>query len=499
MQRAIDSAKENHGKIDWSGVSKAIAASEPPRIADIPAHVSFLQKWGGSPTKQHLIMQTLSYLELEMHGDRIVSGSFLGKLASLKLAPAELMPYMVHACVIANAIGDKERENVGCTVTEAHVKSLAGNNKKDALKANDMLKNAYEIYSQASGHDKTRCLKQIGKFSLEICKHIFNLGSDYDSLDNISEAFVDNVFAPPQNASSSSASGSAATVAEDEPPSNALNFASDGTNDAGRMTVINSGFKVGCVVEPKKLETDVDEQYELQYINDDGSVGVYAIQADGKNDVTALKVFKFDDLVQKYKVVKNRIELVDGYPDTNHVTHSDKMEEVKHKGALAYALNTLYDGKGYKTVEFRCQKKPKERLFCLTEALAGKVRLVPVTAKAAEPTETVPMKSVVVKIGASKYQLNSMGLECVSEFFFMRVVHEKKNANMLLEQFSIDAPVSSSEKVHVTVPCAVNSGAIAKGEELVLYKPAPKAKAGARPVNVAMEPPIKKPKTDDDQ
>ena len=76
----------------------------------------------------------------------------------------------------------------------------------------------------------------------------------------------------------------------------------------------------------------------------------------------------------------------------------------------------------------------------------------------------------------------------------MRVVHDKKHANMFLQPFEMTTPVSSSSKITVTVPCAVNQDAIRSGAELVLFKTAPKAKAASRPVSVAMEPQARKQK-----
>ena len=111
-QKAVESAADNkrHNKpIDCSLVGSTVAASEPPRICDVPAHIKFCQKWGGGE-KQSLVFETLDFIELNMPSGRIINGPFFDKLAGRNFPPSELVPRMVHACVIAQAIGTKERE-----------------------------------------------------------------------------------------------------------------------------------------------------------------------------------------------------------------------------------------------------------------------------------------------------------------------------------------------------------------------------------------------------
>ena len=131
---AKKSAQDNKGKIDWEWVKKAVAKTEPPRMQDVPAHVKFLTKYGGGAQTQHLMLRTMRILEMKMPSGRIVSGSFFDRVASLKLPPKEEMPHVMHGCIILQAIGDKERESIGSIVTDAHVRSLAGNKKSRRFK-----------------------------------------------------------------------------------------------------------------------------------------------------------------------------------------------------------------------------------------------------------------------------------------------------------------------------------------------------------------------------
>ena len=186
--KAIESSSAGK-KPDWNAIQRAVAASEPPRLNDIPAHCKFLQKYSGGKNNKYL-MDMLAYLDLAMPEGRIVSGWFLDKLGSLKLAPAELIPRIAHACVIAQACGDKERENCGITIGETNVKSLTTSCKADALKGEKIIENAYSMLENTEMSGTNEEVKAIGEFQHELILFIFDLSDKYESLDGVMESFV---------------------------------------------------------------------------------------------------------------------------------------------------------------------------------------------------------------------------------------------------------------------------------------------------------------------
>ena len=92
------------------------------------------------------------------------------------------------------------------------------------------------------------------------------------------------------------------------------------------------------------------------------------------------------------------------------------------------------------------------------------------------PKNTPPASNVVVSVDQRKYHLKRcVEPECIGEYWVMRVVHKKDEANMVLETFTFPIDVvGKSETVIVKVPCAVSTCPISSGAELVLYKPTPK-------------------------
>jgi hypothetical protein len=477
--KALESARNNNGKIDWDYVKRAVAASEPPRINDVPAHCRFIQKYGGADHKYSMDM--LELLDIVMPSGRIVSGYFLDKLASLKLPPKDMIPRMAHACVLAQACGVKERESVGTTLTEGNVKSLVSSNKVSGLKGETIIGKAYEMLDVVGPDHKRKGIVAIGDLQVDIVHHIFELNSQYETMDDILQQFLTQIVSKrwallrPTDTNAS-------------PLSTVVNYTPDG-NDAGRATVTNVGFSIGVVVEPKKVAEDEDIQYMIKYINDDGSVGAQRIDHNGaeSKDIT---IIEMDELVNKYRHTQKKIALVEGYPE-NAAIESDEFKNMILRGAVALALKRLSadDAGAYMKMQWRSQKYPKERLFAVIAAKAGKIRIVPITHKFAEQSGSNVLEVVVD--GVKLMPQRNVTSQCTSEFFLMRIVHEEQKANMKMRTFK-----ETVDGIVVQIPCAVSFKVVAENDEVVLYKPAPnKITPKAKAVAAVLEPAVKKFKT----
>ena len=478
--KAIDSARTaKNGQPDWDAVKRAVAASEPPRMNDIPAHCKFIQKFGGTSDHRYL-MDMISYLDKAMPEGRIVSGNFLEKLASLRMPPKELIPRIANACVIAQACGDKERESVGCTINEGHVKSLITTKKAMALRGEAIINRAYMLASDAG--DQPTAIDAVGKLSWNLILFIFELSDAYESMDDILQEFLASIGV--------GTFSQAASSTDDRAPKLSLEvrYTPDG-NDAGRITVVNMGFDVGSVIEPKKGNEDEDEQYVIKYVNDDGSVGVQRIKTDGSESAD-ITIVEMDSLVNNHRHAHKRLTLLEGYPESAAID-SDEFKTFVLKGAVALAVKRLSNDAEYTKMTFRAQKYPKDRLFAIDPAEKGCLRVVPVTHKVNPDASAAGASADVVVVGGEKMVLQrNVSTECASEFFIMRVVHEEKKANMKIKVFK-----ENVDGIEVKVPCAVNFKAIGAGDEVVLWKLAPtKTAPKAKAVAAMLEPPAKKAK-----
>ena len=116
----------------------------------------------------------------------------------------------------------------------------------------------------------------------------------------------------------------------------AITYTADG-NNAGRITVTNLGFKPKDFIEPKKHVDGVDEQYQIVYINDDGSAGAARVDLHGKiTENVPLTHIVMNQLVNDYRHAKHPIELYDEYPE-NKASESDSFSQALLKGAVMFA------------------------------------------------------------------------------------------------------------------------------------------------------------------
>jgi hypothetical protein len=461
--------------VDWNWVQKQVVASEPPKILDVPAHIKFCQVWGGG-TRQKMMTETMDYIQTAMVSERVVSGSFFEKLAQLKFPPHELIPRTVHACLITQAVGPRERDHVGTTLTEPQIKSLMTTNKAKGMQVNTMLLKANElIRSQevTTGVHSPKNWVLLGDMACELVKFIFDVDSKFKSLAEISkdfsEKFIDIKKIEPVSKPKSSKTNDKSMI-------DVFQHEQEGSN-AGRITVESSGYFVGNVLESKgKVDCSSYEQHEIAYINDDGSVGIVKVLTDGSAD-TSVQVFKLNDLVKKFRVVRYRIELFENYPK-NSAKNGDEMKDMINRSAVVFALNHLENSKAV-DIKFRCQKKPIWKLFALDSVItAGALRIVPHTVRIATRVAGVSTDSSTVvecKVDGKALHLNKYIDERVfiAEFWVLRVVHDQKEANMKMKSIDVKLyPDGMGYKgITVSIPCAENTKKVTTGDELVLFRP----------------------------
>jgi hypothetical protein len=460
MGEVTQSAESNaKKKTDWDAAKRAVAKSEPPRISDIEAHAKFLQKYGGQTSKFSNTMDMLSCIESRMNPSRIVSGGFFYTIAKLKTPPSEITPRLAHALIITQALGPKEREDVGATITESMVKSLITTNKTMGLKAETILTKAWKIVKEATSGDKgIACIVDLQ--TKIVMKIFFPDESKYESMDDISKEFVEGII----GMSSSSAEQTSLDV--DEVPNAGVSYQADGTNDAGRTTLHNLGFKVKSLIEPKQSDIAQDVQYVIDYINDDGSSGCRRVMPNG-DDGKDLTIISMNDMVKNYRHAKKRIEMYSDYPEIS-ARNSDDFTINDMKSAIVIGLRRLSLSKDYKKVDFRVQKYPTSRVFSLTNVPKGELRIVPLTLKVTSVTDGKDGTYTQALVGNEKFQLGRCVTDTtLSEFFVVREVHEVKLANAKLQTFT-----EKVENMTVKIPCLVNTQDIAKDTEIVLYKPA---------------------------
>jgi len=465
-----DDSNKNKKVIDVAWVMRQVAASQPPRLPDVPAHVRFCQRWGGG-RNQHLLRDLMEYLHMAMPSGRIVSGSFLDKLASMKLTAGDLMERTVHACVMAQATNPKERENVGTSVTEIHVKQLQANKKAMGLQVNSIIEKTLSLAVDPA----TR--KIVNEMSVELINFVFDIDDKFQTLDAVTAHFIQKLgqgeAAEQPTEKTKEALSSTVGIVEVE---------RGGMTNAGRIVLEGKGFFVGCIVEPKKGSPSiVDEQYEMMFINDDGSAGIAAVQRDG-SVAQKTTTIKLEDICNNYKQARSKIEPLTGYPE-NKADKSPEMIDSIRRSAVMFAMSKLVSESTGKNAPFMsnmtysCQKKPVVRLFALTDAEKGELRIVPLTTKLGKMSANTPSSSIICTVNGEQFVMQRAVDEksFIAEFWFLRVTHEQQESNMMLKTYTtkvVPIPGDTKSSFSVGIPCAISTKQIAAGTELVLFRPA---------------------------
>ena len=469
-----------------------VAKSQPPRIDDIPSHIKFCQKWGGGKD-MHFLTRSLEYIEGKMRVDRIVSGGFIGKLASLKVDPNELIPHTVHACLLAQAVLDGPKSgNEGNAITLAMISSLTTTKKAMAQQVNATIARCFQV---ATTHEEAL---HVGDMAVQCVRYMFEIDSPYkdSGIDQISAEFINRVTGAPTPATASKDTPDAAEA------STTIDFLSGGQTTAGKILTRNAGFNIKDLVEPKK-STNTESQYIIATMNDDGSVGLNPILDDGNVKRGEVVIVKRKTFLSDYKLCNKRKQLLEGYPSNIANVSNAKVTEFMIKNAIGVAMHKMMADHRC-PVTFRLQSKPSQKVFALGRADIGKVILVPMTHKidllgdGAEVPVHSTLSSPVVCSGKTFLLRKCIEAEWVAEYWAMRTTTDLSSSNFKLEAIIEEVIVSESKTIKVSIKCAVNRKALAAGNEAVLYRPlsqkeiAAEAAANAKANSNAEEPVAKK-------
>ena len=481
-------------QVDWQKIARDQSKSQPPCIGDILSHVKLCQIYGGG--KNMLFVRELTeFLRLSMRRNRIVSGDFITRLASMGQAPDSLTPRVVMACIKTNATCDEAKGLLGSLISNADVAALK--------KKGGEMQQAESIIARARAlmnDHKIADIDKIGRFEISLAKCTLKKQKHWtegQTLESLTEGFVKEIVseAPAAASAPSSTSGITGDLMQyDESTGQAVS--------AGKTSMIASGFEVGNNVElnatgfdvgslhvelnatakgDKKNAADGDEQFRIAYINDDGSTGVNKINFDGLPMPDVL-VVSFADMQAKYKPSRVPIEMMANYP--GNVAHeSTAWTEFLHQTIASTAMHTMLHEFGPPPI-FVMQSKPVMRVRAINTFSKGALAVVLVCTRFTSPRgsgfEVVMSLNMPDNPRVALAPLQSESN--VSPLFCMRRTADTNQANMQLSDTKVTVVVNflPQVEVEVVIPVAVNIVAIKPGDELVLRVAAAPKKVGAR-------------------
>ena len=493
---------------DFNKVARSVLASQPPRATDVPFHLAFCKKWGGGES-QSLIFDCCTYIKLKQNS-HIVGGSTFDALAKLKMPADSMCPFFIAAVVKCCAVRGVARNGVSIHLSDADIKSIL-QKLPQVKEANTFMskavaiENAYDKQGIALLRGDMECQMVdfiMGKLPKQIAENL--------SLASISNEFILNV-ADAQGVESPS------RVDEVEAKGAGACAIFDPTSNVVQQTLANHGWKVGSIVAPKKsadaTAPKADCQYEIGYVNDDGSIGLYTIGSSGKTDHESVVMTTQVKLQSDFRYVdaSMRLSNLESYPQTVAVTEGFYMAAAALGVASAHSEKRQCPNDA-----LYIQDKPSTKVIVNRESTIAAGGIVfPAFSPSLKvfrdkgPSAPYAFNAIVKsKAGDTAEVLGTFTLDKPDvkeypalEFWKLRKVSVEEHANMTIGSVNIPVTLPKIDSsvlklVYVEVPTAVTCASVRLGDELVLYVP-PKEKqdSNKKVLPVAYEPKIKKAKT----
>ena len=269
------------------------------------------------------------------------------------------------------------------------------------------------------------------------------------------------------------------------------------------QTLENHGWKVGSIVEPKKVDPKTpkrNEQLEIGHVNDDGTIGLHPLHADGTVDKEKVVMTDQVELNASYKLVdvSNRLSkwggLADGAPTIG--------PEFWLSVAMQAIVVASHVHRNCPAGSIYVQQKPSIKVVVAAVPMDGFV-CTPYPAVVKKGKETSPIHLTVETDPRVDFNIEKPDMEMlqVLEFWRMRRSSEKDHANMEISMVEVTCPLpklgkGTPKSVVVRVPTAVPFKKVAPGDELVLHIPAKqKEQKVEKLLPVLQEPAMKKTRT----
>ena len=452
------------GPPDYDTVAREIGKTQPPCIADLPAQIDFLKKWGGGPQNGFKFAEeTSEYLQLRMPHARHLSGGIFRALAGIKATPHEMFPRVVHGMLKANASCSESfcLDNVGRLVNVADVRAIQqAKRRAEVLAAEQILNRVRDVWATLKP-DSESCV-EIGDLDVAVVTALVGKDADRRTVVEVADAFFENYLGEkkPQPEASRTSAGT-----------DHIEFSGGQATNAGTITMTNLGFTVGTLVAEKMSKVS-DQQFIVAYVNADGSMGLNRVHADGSTD-TAVVVVAMDDATHKWHPLPKHLRLkLDQRLTTKRADHP-----IVHAMA-AVASMALYHSMRSDFDDLRFQTVPVKRLIALSGAKKGKLTLTPY----GKPTPKGNSEGVVVavKVGDQRFMFNTVRDESKTHFtpyFLVQTTTDAAKVNMVVEDLEVDMPIKleKRESAKVIVQELINCKLVEPNDELLMLRAETKA------------------------
>lgn len=386
------------GQIEFDKVIVQVLKSQPPRVQDVPAMVTFVSNYGGLPSGRFINMQI--EWSSQYPSDRVVAGTFFEWLNALhaKFSSKDLPTFFVNACYYVQA-SRKEGivENVCRYLQKGDISQIATQKKPFAMQGNDVLLRGSKLVDEVGLPNKAQKTKLMtslmdkvvdlvfyekngGKnkkmlqeeFSLQLNEVAMQFATSiHDAMKNdgqtIDPHFTETMRVTPQTTFDDSSGV----------PSNVTVYDKDGkVSHAGLNILTNKGFKAGDHVIEKK-EKDMVKICRIIEIDSDGHVKLANLSPiDGKlqDGTFTIGLERFMDV---YKVATSRLKILEHYPQSDACLNPHlQVEALKGQvSSIMFAMSL----DSPKSPEVLVHLSPSRKVIALKDFEVGELQFYPLT------------------------------------------------------------------------------------------------------------------------
>ena len=478
MVYAVDNAWSSK-RPDFDGIQRQVLSSEPPRAKDIFGQIEYCKTWGGG-RKQLYSYDVLQYIQRKSNSF-IVTGTFFEKLSKLAPKPEYHCPRFIAATIkTASTRGTGEKG----FANHLKVSDIATINRQQAMckQADAYMERAEKIVSAIDDPDqKLRLTVSRGDMECDLVDLVFgktDVKCTADALEAIANAWV-----------AAAVTGGPTTIPDNTAtPASTATSADHGADlfDASgcimQQSMQNQGIKAGILLTNKKATEEC--QWEVKYVNDDGSVGMASVLKDGAL-ADAITVVQPKDM-SSYSIVDRavRFSLSKMVRPTLKFKNDDveaghSFQEPYLKAVATTALMMVFTGSN-RDKKLETQLTPSVRVRTLADLSDEAFVPFGVIGKSTSEDSDlaislhqcgVHIASFLVGKPASLFKDDGLDLE----FWRVRESDDDEKANMKRSKVAYTFTPSkvgsikcSDYAFDVSVPCIMPSKAIKAGDELVL-------------------------------
>ena len=505
IQHEIAKQRKSSGTVNMKLVMKRTLASRGVAEHDVIPMCGWVETWGGG---EHgiFISQICKFAKAFVPAKRVIPSFVWAVLADLKLPPTAMCGNFIAATIeLIASCPDQFVGDAGVIkyVSRSELSTIASSRKNDVAIAEKCIATCKELLCK---HESTTPVRQqvalLGRLDTRLARIVYGKRFEaemdwpllhpghlfFQELSEVLGVDISTLSCPYMSATADAPrAGRIQTSAHQQA---VMSFDDKGNAvDAGKVTLLNKGFSVSQCVKLKADKSMLPSLFVIKAIKDDGSVLLAELGSADGLAYADLEIKLLDAFLDKYCSSTAKRELLANYPQIKSTNNPSYATVQMYRSLTQAAVITL--DVATPVPAHRIQEKPYRGVFLEEKVKKDIVRLVPGTFRVADIDPRKPIKGqhVVADVAggtdAMAFALCPlMPTDTIAvPFWCIRGVSDQSEVNMKLVDVVVECPLplvgplpkttTKLPTLSITVPCLVNTKALAMGCELLIFKAKP--------------------------